>query len=148
MWNPGRQVDDKQSFSASHLGYPALWISHLYWSLCLPWGITSVILTQYRKNFLQIDIHQSNHLWGPCRLSSDKFLVKFSYKTLLNSTSILWWPPERPEHPYKMGLCHPKKCSLCLWVTSLPWGPSQTQAAPDPCPQTRNSCLAYINIFN
>lgn len=84
----------------------------------------------------------SNHLWEPCRLYPDKFPVNFSYKILLNSTSILWWPPEGPGHLSKMRLCH----LIPPDATSLPHGP--LQAAPEPHLQNRNCCLLSIDIPN
>lgn len=93
---------------------------------------------------------QSNHLWGPCGLYSDKFPAKFSYKILLNSTSILWWPPEGPGHLSKTGLRHPiypDRCSLCPWATSLPcgpWGPSQTTGSSRALPANQKQLSTFL----
>lgn len=98
--------------------------------------------------FNSISSTQSNLLWGPCRLYSDKFPAKFSYKILLNSTSILWWPPEGPGHSSKMGLCHPihpDRCSLCLWATGILSDCRQLQS-PARKPETATYCPStFVN---
>lgn len=123
-------LEDRQRTSGHSL--QATWDTqhsefHTYAEVCVcPEESLVTYKCSIRKIFSNsISSTQSNHLWGPCRLYSDKFPAKFSYKIVLNSTSILWWPPEGPGHSSKMGLCHPIHLDRCS-LKCRPQGPFQT----------------------
>lgn len=109
MGDPGRQAENKWSFSASPLGYPALRISHPSQSLCLPWGITSDVQMQYWKSLLRYSPQKVTSYEGSADFvqtnSQPSSPIKF-----FSTKPILWWPLEGPNCPKRGSSATP--CTL------------------------------------